>query len=417
MLKMSILFLSLLVMFSSCSNTFLKSQQLKRESSKVHFIVDVFSQLPEGNSVFRDDSGKDFLGLKEPDYSKVDKTIEKIAGPIKEILKKIPLVENPLDFGIASTHKEIGRSHRFFQLLLKNIFDPNGEKKFNLNERTFSEKDRTSLLYSDESDDDTFDLGFLSDGYYKRKHGLNLNPKTCPQMKSTFLRSSKGDMEEFKSLINSKYEDLINYFADKYQDTEFGGKSEDYSWIYLGNKQAFKNSIEDLYNLIETINFDYKYGMVSENSLDKVVSLNKIKIAIFEHFFPELTVYVGNRFTNFLTKLLERREKLINNPYENRNLKNFLVIGSYETNKELLINYYINLLKITENIDTYDKSLFLVFRGDKKKIKSVDFLINNKKIGSLTISEFFNIGNDKKINSNSFEQYCYGQVLDAPEVK
>jgi hypothetical protein len=362
--------------------------------------------------IFRDDDGKDFLGLKRPDFTKIGATIDKVAEPVKTFFSKNPGFEkNPLNFGISTVHNDVSTSHEFFKEFLMRIFDFN-KKEFSVVPKLISDTHKEALLYSEDLDDDVFDLNLLSVGYYKKLHGLNIHPKNCPNIRKVFFQSEKSTVEEFLSLISEpKYKELMNYFAEKHSNNDFKGKNDKETWLYLGHSKSINERVEDLYNLIETVNFDYKYGLIGEKSKEKVVLLHQIKLALINFHFENYVSLIGRRFLSFINFLLEKRNKIvkeIKGKNVNKDLKNFLAIGSHGLNKDLLATFFLSVIGANQEVDTYDSSILIAFTGDEDEIKNVDFYLDDKKVGTISIERFIKLNTDDLTNDKEFNDICYG---------
>ena len=104
---------------------------------------------------------------------------------------------------------------------------------------------------------------------------------------------------------------------------------------------------------------------------------------------------------------------MLNNPFSSTRapkVKNFLAIGSYGLTKDLHVRFLTKFLKIKEEVDSYEKSLFLVFSGNDKDVTTIDFYLDQAKFASLPITTLAEVAKSKSPSDADFNKLCINKT-------
>lgn len=414
MIKASILFLSFLLAFSSCSRSFLQNSNKGLVEKNVHFVLDVFAEPPSSDSVFRNDKGLSFFGYGIPSFSNFNTSVQEILHGIKLASEKLPEgLKSARNLGVA-TALDSTDSAKLYEKILQNLFPESLKKSQLINLKPLSRQNSRDLLY--ENPDDQFDLYQLSKDWFQKRIGLNLNLETCPQMSYVLSQKSKNNTKDFFELLNDiKDYDLLKKISKTFKSKAFAGSNNLYSWIFSGSDQPLLTSIHDLYNYVQSLSYDYLNGNIIKNRVKNYTALYNLRLAIVNYAFPDLANFIGKNFNTFLYKLISTRNSIVKqkNPQNiPRSLRNFLAIGSSPLNKDMLIGYFMALLGKTTKT-TLNKSLILVLKGGKE-IDEVVIYLNGSQVGSLPFKVIENnsmTSEEEQIESTKkFDLLCFGKT-------
>lgn len=390
----------------------------------VNFVLDLTVEPPTEEEVFRDAEGKDFLGLKKDvNYAGFNYT-QVLADDIKDFLSNNGLTNHgfsrPKNFGFATTDERAPTATFFFGSLANKLFNPECDvnKRIVMNTKTLIENNKQELYLAQ-------DLGYkmdfflLSNGVYRKMHGLNMLPSVCPAIYTSMQDRWANDVKEYKSWIslNHFYDFFLN-LTDDFKNKTFHGRSEagDY-WTFNGTKQSFRTNGQDLYNFINTVYHDTQF----KDKLPEITegiweTISDIREQFFYAYLPKNTTdIIGQRFIHFITYMLNQKDYYENSPtspFKGVEQRKWLTIGV----KDIAMNFLSKFFEANFNISFGHKfhigsSVYFVFSGTHQNdIKTVWVYRAGNLLGHFAFKDLLAELSDLDItDTKPFNDFCIGR--------
>lgn len=413
-----ILFFTFLVIMCSMTNTFKQAPPKNSApwgNQQVIFIADVHSEAPNGQDLYRD-KGLDILKLREPEIltQLVKDIISDKAQEIKSFLSKYNLLDQGYDklenFAFATVDEEGEFSYRYFSSIVNLIFNPTGNAKTKvyLHAKFLTESIANELITVRQGEcAENFSLHMISYGFYRKTHGLNLTPDFCPNIVEGLKKRWQNENEFRTFLIMNKYDKLIDDVANQFANITFAGEFEKDIWLFEGQDKSLRTKASDLYQFLETVNFDYQSQIETQLLNDSQWDpLLKLRQSFQEFYFGSQTEFVGKRFTSFLTYIINQRANAV---YNNLTPKKWLTIGSNDLGAYLLSKFLKDSLKLDVEQCQIGDSLYFVFTGVGETATDVWVFNNSEYKGTISITDFSKYAEHDIHKTEDFNTLCIGK--------